>query len=122
MPLHGANTGQQLLGSFTDTSDAVRAANETLDIMTKKKNGPADGRRPRVQADVPVTREHPVFTPGHAGVQQPQGAAPQRGRPNAHCRQGAKKRKAPTEAKPAPRPKPKSWTTEEAAALYPKLP
>ena len=72
--------------------------------------------------DVSATREHPVFAPGHAPVQQPQGAPPQRGQPHARRRQGAKKRKAPAQAKPAPQPKAKSksWTEEDAAALYPE--
>ena len=37
---------------------------------------------PKSKPDVPATREHPVFTPGHAPVRQPQGAAPGRGQPN----------------------------------------
>ena len=75
-----------------------------------------------VQADVPAAHEHRVFAPGHAPVQQPQGALPQRGQPNARRRQGAKKRKAPELFKPAPKPraKSKSWTGEEAPALYPE--
>ena len=92
-----------------------------LGIMTKQvfqlKN-PVPTSKP----DVPAAREHPVFAPGHAPVQQPQGAPPQRGQPAAWRCQGAQKRKAPTQAKPAPKPraKPKSWTKEEAAALYPE--
>ena len=67
---------------------------------------------PTSKPDVPATREP---------VQQPQGAPPQRGQPNARRCPGAKKRKAPAQAKPTPKPKakPKSWTEEEAAALYP---
>ena len=77
---------------------------------------------PTSKPDVPAAREHPVFAPGHAPVQQPQGAPPQRGQPAARRRQGAHKRKAPAQAKPAPKPRPKSksWTKEEAAALYPE--
>ena len=77
---------------------------------------------PESKPDVPATCEHPVFAPGHAPVQQPQGAPPQWGQPNARCRPGAKKRKPPAQAKPAPKPKAKSksWTEEEAAALYPE--
>ena len=77
---------------------------------------------PTSKPDVSATREHPLFAPGHALVQQPQGAPPQRVRLNARRRQGAQKRKAPTQAKPAPKPKakPKSWTEEEFAALYPE--
>ena len=77
---------------------------------------------PTSKPDVPATREHPVFAPGHASVHQPQGAPPQRGQPNARRRPGAKRRKAPAQAKPAPKPKakPKTWTEEEAAALYPE--
>ena len=72
--------------------------------------------------DVRAALVYPVFAPGHAPVQQPQGAPPQRGQPNARRRQGAKKRKAPAQAKPAPgtRTKSKSRTEEEAAALYPE--
>ena len=77
---------------------------------------------PTSKPDVPAAREDLVFAPGHAPVQQPQGAPPQRGQPNARRRQDAKKRKAPAQAKPAPKPKAKlkSWTEEEAAALYPE--
>ena len=77
---------------------------------------------PTSKPDVPATREHAAFAPGHAPVQQPQGAPPQRGQPIARRRPGTKKRKAPAQAKPAPEPKakPKSWTEEEAAALYPE--
>ena len=77
---------------------------------------------PTFKPHVPATHEHPVFARGHAPVQQPQGAPPQRGRPNARRRRRAKKHKAPTQAKPAPRPKAKSksWTKEQAAALYPE--
>ena len=77
---------------------------------------------PTSKPDVPASREHPVFTPGHTPMQQPQGAASKRGRPNTRRRQGAMNRKAPTQAKPAPKLKPKSWIREEAAALYPSTP
>ena len=61
-----------------------------------------------------------MFAAGHAPAQQPQGAPSQRVRLNAGRRQGAEKRKAPTQAKLAPKPKskPKIWTEGEAAALY----
>ena len=77
---------------------------------------------PTSKPDVPAAREHPVFAPGHAPVQQPVGAPPQRGQFTAWRRQGAQKRKAPAQAKPAPKPRAKSkgWTKEEAAALYPE--
>ena len=77
---------------------------------------------PMSKPDVTATREHPVFAPGHTPVQQPQGAPPQGRQPNARRRPGAKKRKAPAQAKPASKPKakPKSWTEEEVAALYPE--
>ena len=77
---------------------------------------------PTSKPDVPGAREHPVFAPGHAPVQQPQGAPPQQGQPAAQRCQGAQKRKAPAQAKRAPKPraKSKSWTKEEAAALYPE--
>ena len=88
--------------------------------MTKQVFQLADAA-PMSKPHVPSTREHPVFIPGHVPVRQPQGAAPQRGRPNAwHC-QGTSKHKAPTQPKPAPKPRPKSWTREEAAALYPEF-
>ena len=63
-----------------------------------------------------------MFAPGYAPVQKARGAPPQRGQPNAWHRPGAKKRKAPAQAKLAPKPKAKlrSWTEEEAAALYPE--
>ena len=81
-----------------------------------------EGAVPTSKPDVPATRAHPVLAPGHAPVEQPQGAPPQRVRPNARRRQGAKKRKAPTQAKPAPKPKAKRRrsTAEEAVALYPE--
>ena len=95
MRRHGANAGQQLLTWPTDPSDALQAAEETLGIMTKQvlllTHAVAT-----YKPDVAATREQPVFTPGHAPVQQPQGAALQRGGPNTRYRQGAKKRKAPT--------------------------
>ena len=77
---------------------------------------------PTFKPDVPAAREQPVVAPGHAPVQQPKDAPPQRGRPNARRRQGAKKCKTPKQAKPAPKPKamPKRWTKEEAAARYPE--
>ena len=34
---------------------------------------------PTSKPDVPATREHPMFAPGHAPVQQPQGAPPETG-------------------------------------------
>ena len=90
-----------------------------LGLMTKQVFQLKDAV-PTSKPDVPATREQPVFAPGHAPVQQPQGAPPQQGQPNARRRLGAKKRKAPAQAKPAPKPKakPKSWIEEEAAALY----
>ena len=92
-----------------------------LGLITKKVFKLKD-TVPTSKPDVPATREHPVFAPGHECVQQPQGAPPQRGQPNAWRRPGAKKRKAPAQAKPASKPKAKSksWTEEEAAALYPE--
>ena len=77
---------------------------------------------PTSKPDVAAARKHHVFAPGHAPVQQPQGAPPQQGQPAARRRQGAQKLKAPAQAKPAPKPraKSKSWTKEEAAALYPE--
>ena len=118
---HGTGTGHRLLTWPTDPPDTLREAEEVLDLMTKQVFQLKDAV-PTSKPDVPATREHPVFAPGHAPVQQPQGAPPQWGQPNARRRPGAKKRKAPAQAKPAPKPKgkPKSWTEEEGAALYPE--
>ena len=121
MRRHGAGTGHRLLTWPTDPPDALQEAEEVLGLMTKQVFQLTDPV-PTSKPDVPAAREHPVFAPGHAPVQRPQGAPPQRGQPAARRRQGAQKRKAPTQAKPAPKPraKPKSWTKEEAAALYPE--
>ena len=121
MRRHGAGTGHRLLTWPTDPPDALQAAEGTLGIMTTQVFQLKDAV-PTSEPNVSAAREHPVFAPGQAPVQQPQGAPPQRRRPNAWRRQGAKKRKAPTQAQPAPKPKakPKSWTEEEAAALYPE--
>ena len=118
---HGAHAGQRFLTWPMDPPDALQAAEETLGIMTKQLLQLTDAV-PTSKPDVPAPREHPVFTPGHAPEQQPQGAASKRGRPNTRRRQGAMKHKAPTQAKPAPKLKPKSCTREEAAALYPSTP
>ena len=94
MRRHGAGTGHRLLTRPTNMPDALQAAEETLGIMTKQvfqleyavhKSNP----------DVPAAREHTVFSRGHAPVEQPQGAPPERARPNARRRQDAKRRKAP---------------------------
>ena len=121
MRRHGTGTGHRLLTWPTNPPDTLREAEEVLGLMTKQVFQLKDAI-PTSKPDVPATREHPVFAPGHAPVQQPQGALPQRGQPNARRRPGAKKRKAPAKTKPAPKPKgePKSWTEEEAAALYPE--
>ena len=121
MRRHGAGTGHRFLTWPTDPPDALREAREVLGLMTKQVFQLKD-TVPTSKADVPVTRDHPVFAPGHAPVQQPQSAPPKRRQPNAWHRPGAKKRKAPAQAKPAPNPraKPKSWGEEEAAALYPE--
>ena len=121
MRRHGAGTGHRLLTWPTNPPDSLQEAGEVLGLMTKQVfqlKGPVPTSKP----DVPAAREQPVFAPGHAPVQQPQSAPPQRGQPAARRRQGAQKRKAPTQAKPAPKPraKSKSWTKEEAAALYPE--
>ena len=121
MRRHGAGTGHRLLTWPTDPPGSLQEAEQVLGLMTKQVFQLKDPV-PTSKPDVPAAREHPVFAPGHAPVQQPQGAPPQRGQPAARRRQGAQKRKAPTQAKPAPKPraKPKSWTKEEAAALYPE--
>ena len=119
--LHGAGTGHRLLTWPMDPPDTLQEAEQVLGLMTKQVFQLKD-TVPTPKPDVPAARDHPLFAPGHAPVQQPQGAPPQRGQPNARLRQGAKKRNAPAQAKPAPKPKAKSksWTEEEAAALYPE--
>ena len=77
-----------------------------LGLMTKKVFQLKEPL-PTSKPDVPAACEHPVFAPGHAPVQQPQGAPTQRGQPAARRRQGAQKRKAPGQAKPAPKPRAK---------------
>ena len=121
MRRHGAGTGHRLLTWPTDPPDALQEAKEVLGLMTKRVFQLKDPV-PTSKPDVPAAREHPVFAPVHAPVQQPQGAPPQQGQPTARHRQGAQKRKAPAQAKPAakPRAKSNSWTKEEAAALYPE--
>ena len=121
MRRHGAGTGHRLLTWPTDPPNSLQEAEEVLGLMTKQVFQLKDPV-PTSKPDLPAAREHPVFAPGHATAQHPQGALPQRGQPAARRRQGAQKRKAPTQAKPArkPRAKPKSWTKEEAAALYPE--
>ena len=121
MRRHVAGTGHRLLTWPTDPPDSLQEAEEVLGPMTKQVFQLKDPV-PTSKPDVPAAREHPVFAPGHAPVQHPQGAPPQRGQPAARRRQGAQKRKAPAQAKPPPKPraKSKSWTKEEAAALYPE--
>ena len=121
MRRHGAGTGHRLLTWPTYLLDALREVGEVLGLMTKQVFQLKD-TIPTSKADVPATREHSVYAPGLAPVQQPHGPPPEQGQPNARRRPGAKKRRASAQAKPAPRPKakPKSWTEEEAAALYPE--
>ena len=121
MHRHGAGTGHQLLTWPKDPPDALREDGEVLGLMIKQELQLKDTIATS-KPDVPPTREHPVFAPGHTPVQHPPGAPPGQGLPNARRRPGAKKRKAPAQAKPAPKPKAKSksWTEEEAAALYPE--
>ena len=121
MRRHGAGTRHRLLTWPTDPPDTLQEAEELLGLMTKQVFQLKD-TVPTSKPNAPATRENPVFAPGHAPVLQPQGAPPQRGQANARRRQGAEKRKAPAQAKPAPKPKArsKSWTEEEAAALYPE--
>ena len=121
MRRHGAGTGHRLLTWPTDPSEALQEAEEVLGLMTKQVFQLKDPV-PTSKPDVRAAREHPLFAPGHAPVQQPQGAPPQLGQPAARRRQGAQKREVPAQAKPAPKPraKLKSWTKEEAAAPYPE--
>ena len=101
MRRHGAGTGHRLLTWPTDPPDALQEAEEVLGIMTKQVLQLKDPV-PTSKPDVPAAREHPVFAPGHAPVQQSQGAPPQRGQPAA----GATKvrRSARPPHRPNPRP------------------
>ena len=117
MRRYPAQAGQRLLIWPTDPPDTLQAAEETFCIMTKQVFQLTDAV-PTSKPDIPATREHPVFTPAQAPVQQPEGAAPPRGRASIRRSQGAKNRKAPAKTKPAPKPEPKIWTRGEAAALY----
>ena len=121
MRRHGTGTGHRLLTWPTDPPNTLQEAEEVLGLMTKQVFQLKDAV-PMSKPDVPATREHPVFAPVQAPVQQLQGAPPQQGQPNTRRRPGAKKRKAPPQANPAPKPKAKrkSWTEEQAAALYPE--
>ena len=82
MRRHGAGTGHRLLTWPTDPPDALQEAEEVLGLMTKQVFQLADPV-PTSKPDVPAAREHPVFAAGHAPVQRPQGAPPQRGQPAA---------------------------------------
>ena len=95
MRRHGAGTGRRLLNWPTDPPYALQEAEEVLGLMTKQVFQLKD-TVPTSKPDVPAAREHAVFATGHTPVQQPQGAPPQRGQPNARRRLGEKKRKAPT--------------------------
>ena len=106
MRRHGAGTGHRLLTWPTDPPDALQEAGEVLGLMTKQVFQLKD-TVPTSKPDVPATPEHHVFAPGHAPVQQYQGAPPKQGQPNARRRAGAKKLNAPAQAKPAPKPKAK---------------
>ena len=121
MRRHGTGTGYRLLTWPTDPPDTQWEAEEVLGLMTKQVFQLKD-TVPTSKPDVPATREQPIFAPDHAPVQQPQGAPPQRGQPNARRRPGYEEAQGLAQAKPAPKPKakPKSWTEEEAAALYPE--
>ena len=90
MRRHGAGTGHRLLTWPTDPPDALQEAEEVLGLMTKQVFQLKDPV-PTSKPDVPADCEHPVFAPGHAPVQQPQGAPPKRGQPAARRRQGAQK-------------------------------
>ena len=70
MHCHGAGTWQRLVTWPTDPPDALKAAEGTLGIRTKQVFQ-LNNAVPTSKPDVPATREHPVFTPGYAPVQQP---------------------------------------------------
>ena len=72
---HGTGTGHGLLTWPTDLPDNLREAEEVLGLMTKQVFQLKD-TVPTSKPDVPATREHPIFAPDHARVQQPQGAPP----------------------------------------------
>ena len=78
MRRHGAGTGHRLLTWSTDPPDALQEAEEVLGLMTRQVFQLKD-TVPTSKPDVPAARVHPLFAPGHAPVQQPQGAPPQRG-------------------------------------------
>ena len=58
---------QRLLMWPTDPADALQVAEETLGIVTKQVFQLTD-TVPTSKPDVPATREHPLFIPGHAPV------------------------------------------------------
>ena len=70
MRRHGAGGGRRLLTWPTDPPDALQEAEEVLVLMTKQVFQLKDAV-PTSKRDVPAAREHPVFAPGHAPVQQP---------------------------------------------------
>ena len=78
MRRHGAGAGHRLLTWPTDPPDALQEAEEVLGLMTKQVFQLKD-IVPTSKPDVPAAREHTVFAPGQAPVQQPEGAPPQRG-------------------------------------------
>ena len=121
MRRHGAGTWHRLLTWPTDPPDALQEAEEVLGLMTEQVfqlNDPVPTSRP----NVPAAREHPVFCTGP----RTRTAAPGRTSPTGttHCPAPPRCAEAqdPAQAKPAPKPraKSKSWTKEEAAALYPE--
>ena len=75
MRRHGTGTGRRLLTWPTAPPDAVQEGGEVLGLMTKQVLQLKD-TVPTSKPDVSATREHPVFAPGHAPVQVPQGAPP----------------------------------------------
>ena len=75
---HGTGSGYRLLTWPTDPPDTLREAEKVLGLMTKQVFQ-LKATLPTSEPDVPATREHPIFAPGHAPVQQPQGAPPKTG-------------------------------------------
>ena len=68
MRRHRAGTGHRLLTWPTNMPDALQAAEETLGIMTKQVLQLEDAVH-KSNPGVPATREHPVFSRGHAPVE-----------------------------------------------------
>ena len=94
MRRHGTGTGHRLLTWPRDPPDTLREAEEVLGLMTKQVFQLKDAVRTS-KPEVPAGREHPVFAPGHAPVQQPQGAPPPTGTARCTAPHGCKEAQGP---------------------------